>query len=71
MSIALKTPNFSRRFDKTKSSRGGRVSMLAGNEAASPTPATNLTKEEASIMRQDSVPVAEREDGLGTFSKSM
>jgi len=47
------------------------VSMLAGNEAASPTPATNLTKEEASIMRQDSVPVAEREDGLGTFSKSM
>jgi hypothetical protein len=45
--------------------------MLAGNEAASPTPATNLTKEEASIMRQDSVPVAEREDGLGTFSKSM
>ena len=67
MNIALKTPNFSRRIDKTQSSRGGRVAMLAGKEDGSPVPAANLAEKASTMLRQDSVPVAEREDGLGTY----
>eukprot|EP00889_Picochlorum_renovo_P002190 jgi/Picre1/29220/NNA_004612.t1 len=38
--------------------------MLAGKEDGSPAPAANLAEKASAMLRQDSVPVAEREDGL-------